>query len=282
MVRKTYVFSSKRTGRAQIIKKQKEKFPQLVRNVVEMSDVVLEILDARFVTETRNKEIEDLIIKSGKKLIYVLNKADLVDKKAKRAQMDELGIKNYLFVSCKERKGVSRLRNQIKEAAKKIDLSDKEEKRVNVGIVGYPNTGKSSLINVLIGRSSAKVGAEAGFTRGIQKLRLSKEILILDTPGIIPDEEYSHIEKGAIQKQARVGARTLGKIRDPEMVVAGLMKGDSAAIEKFYDVKAEGDVEVLMEKLGRKKNFLKKGGAIDEDRTLRLVIRDWQEGRIRV
>jgi hypothetical protein len=216
-------------------------------------------------------------------LIYVLNKADLVDKKAKRAQVEELGITPFLFVSCRERKGVAKLRNKVKEAVKKIDLNEAAggEKRAQVGIIGYPNTGKSSLINILIGRSSAKVGAEAGFTRGIQKLRLSKDILILDTPGVIPDEEYSHIERGAIQKQARVGARTLGKIRDPEMVVAGLMKTDADAIEKFYDVEAEGDVEILMEKLGRKKNFLKKGGAIDEDRTFRLIIRDWQRGIIK-
>ena len=219
-------------------------------------------------------------MKRGKKLLYVLNKSDLVDVKAKKKEMEELKLHPYIFVSCKKKDGISKLRNKIKESVKSVDIG--KMTRAQVGIIGYPNTGKSTLINVLTGRSSAGTGGEAGFTKGMQKIRLTEGILILDTPGVIPEEEYSHTKKEALQKQIKVGARTTGKIRDPEMFVLELMNTYSAQIEKFYNLEANGDAELFIEKVGRKMHFLKKGNKVDEDRAARLIIRDWQKGRIRI
>jgi len=257
------------------ITKQKKKFLDVVKDLIRISDVVLEVLDARFVDETRNLEFEGEIKKQGKKLIYVLNKADLVDVKKKFSDMGD-----YVYVSAKNKEGIKELRAKIKELVKKIDIGEK--KRAQVGIIGYPNTGKSTLINLLTGKESARVGAEAGFTKGMQKIRFSPGILILDTPGVIPESEYSHTRKESIQKQVKVGARTIDKIKEPEMVVLELMKDYAKKIQKFYKIKAEGRYDVLIEKLGRKKHFLKKGGVVDEDRTSRLVIKDWQTGRIKL
>lgn len=279
MARVRYSFSSRRTGHIKNMRKQKEKFPKLVRDIVETSDILLEVLDARFIQETRNTEIENLIHSQGKKIIYVLNKSDLVDLKSKILEVGLLEISSFLFVSCKKRKGMSKLRDKIKIEVKKLGI---ENRRVQVGIIGYPNTGKSSLINRLIGKSSARTAPEAGFTKGVQKIRFSPNILILDTPGVIPESEYSHTERGALQKQIMVGARTSDRIRDPELFVSEIMKTHSKQIEKFYKIDAKGDVELLIEQLGRKRNFLRKGGVVDEDRTSRWVIRDWQEGRIKI
>ena len=279
MARVRYSFSSRRTGHTENIRKQKEKIPKLVKDIVEISDIVLEILDARFIQETRNRELEKLIKLKGKKIIYVLNKADLVDLKSKIQEIGLLEISPYIFVSCKERKGVSRLRDYIKAEAKKTHITDR---KVQVGIIGYPNTGKSSLINILSRKSSAGTASEAGFTRGVQKIGLTSNIVILDTPGIIPESEYSHTREEAIKKQVKVGARTSNRIRNPEMFISELMRTHSTQIEKFYGIDAKGDTEVLIEQLGRKRNFLRKGGVVDEDRTSRTIIKDWQEGRIRL
>jgi len=280
MVRVQYKFSSSRTGKLKNIKKQRQKYPNIIKDIIKISDLVLEILDARFISETRNQKIEHIIMKRGKKLLYVLNKSDLVDVKAKKKEMEELNLHPYIFVSCKKKDGISKLRNRIKESVKSIDIG--KMTRAQVGIIGYPNTGKSTLINVLTGRSSAGTGGEAGFTKGMQKIRLTEGILILDTPGVIPEEEYSHTKKEALQKQIKVGARTTGKIRDPEMFVLELMNTYSAQIEKFYNLEANGDAELFIEKVGRKMHFLKKGNKVDEDRAARLIIRDWQKGRIRI
>lgn len=272
---KQYAFSSSRTGKLKNIKKQKAKFPKIAKDIIRISDVILQILDARFIEETRNLELEKMIKTQGKKIIYIFNKSDLV--KVKKGGWK--GLKPYVYVSARNRTGIRELRIKIKAMVKKLDIG---WKRAHVGIIGYPNTGKSSLINLLTGKSSAKTGAEAGFTKGMQKIRLTSDILLLDTPGVIPESEYSHTRIEAIQKQAKVGARTIDKIRDPEIVVIELMKKNLKDIEKFYGVSSKGDVDNLIEKVGKKMNFLKKGGVIDEDRTARQIIRDWQTGKIRI
>lgn len=279
MARVRYAFSSRRTGHIKNIRKQKKKIPKLVEEILEISDIILEILDARFLEETRNKEFEGLIKQQEKRIIYVINKTDLVDLKSKILEVSSLKISPYIFVSCKKRKGISGLKNKVKIEAKNLGITDR---KIHVGVIGYPNTGKSSIINALSGKSSARTGSEAGFTKGVQKIRLSSDILMLDTPGVIPKLEYSHTKEEAIKKHAKIGARTSNTIRNPEMIVVELIKNFSNQIEKFYKINAKGNPEVLIESLGRKKGFLKKGGVVDEDRTSRLIIKDWQEGKISI
>ncbi len=247
----------------------------LIQKIIQDSDIILEILDARFIEETRNSEIEEQIKKQNKKLIYVLNKSDLLLEKKKK-----INLSPSILVSCKERRDIKKLRDLIKILSKKIKKSFGE--KIIVGIIGYPNTGKSSLINLLIGKSSAGVGSEAGFTRGIQKLRLDENILILDSPGVIPEKQYSHTEKEKISKQTIAGGRSYSQVKDPEIVVAELIGAYPNILEKFYNIQANKDSEILIEELGRKKGFLKKGGLVDIDRTARYILRDWQTGKIRI
>ncbi|MGD9276442.1 MAG: 50S ribosome-binding GTPase [Candidatus Pacearchaeota archaeon] len=257
------------------IKKQKQKFSDILLHVVEVSDIILEVLDSRFVSETRNKKIENLIRKKGKKIIYVLNKSDLANKKIPG------GLIPYVFVSCKNRTGSRELRDRIKIESSKLP-NQKNYKRTQVGVIGYPNSGKSSIINLLGGKSSAKTSNMAGFTKGIQKIKLTNEILLLDSPGVIPIEEYSQTSIKKISEHAKVSARDYNKIKDPEIVVNNLMKDYSKQIEKFYMIVAKKDSEILIEKLGRKLNLLKKQGAVDGDKVARKILKDWQEGKIKI
>jgi len=276
MVRVRYSFGSRHTGKLDNIKKQRKKFPKVMLDVVRVSDVILEVLDARFIRETRNFELEKEIEKEGKMIIYVLNKADLVDK---RAVESKLKIRPYVFVSCSKRQGGKRLRDLIKRIVRDVNLTG-NRKRYQVGIVGYPNTGKSSLINFLSGRAVAKTGNEAGFTKGMQKVKLTNDILILDTPGVIPESEYSLKDREKIAKQARVGARSVGKLRDPEFAVQELLnrKRDKGLLEGYYSIKTGEDSDDFLEKLGKKRGYLKKGGIVNLERTARMVMKDWQDG----
>jgi ribosome biogenesis GTPase A len=175
-----YTYSSHRTRRIEKIRKQRVKYPQVAKNIVDTSDIILEVLDARFLEETRNRELEKEIEKQDKKIIYVLNKSDLV----KSSKLKEIKgtVYPYVLVSCIKRKGIKDLRNLIKRLAKDVEkrekreiLKDKvvlgEDNRIKVGVIGYPNAGKSSLLNLLAGKSAAGVGADAGFTRNVQKIR---------------------------------------------------------------------------------------------------------------
>jgi len=291
MVRVRYSFGSRHTGRIANIKKQRGKYPDIMKDVVRISDIVLEVLDARYIEETRNLEVEADVLKRGKVLVYVFNKSDLVDIKDLEAQIPSW-MRPYVFISATKNIGLKDIKARIKMEAKRIlkdrvsaktdgvvsDLDGK--KRIHVGVIGYPNAGKSSVINFITRRSVAKTAKQAGFTKGMQKIRMSENILILDTPGVIPVSKYS-TESKHFAEDVKVGGRTYSDVKDPEDVVFYLMKSDAKKIEKFYGIDSKGDVEILIEELGKSKGFLGKGGKVDVDRTARIILRDWQAGKIK-
>jgi hypothetical protein len=263
-------------------KRQRGKYPMLAEKIVEMSDIILEILDLRFAQQTRNPEIEAKAKKQKKQIIYVFNKSDLIDKR--KIDADYLSsLTPKVFVSCTQRKGIKELRNKIKYLARQVhNPVDQALGKVTVGVVGYPNTGKSSVINILAGKTATGVGADAGFTKGIIKVKLTPEINLLDSPGIIAEGDYSTSDVNSISRNTLVGAKSYSQVRNPELAVAHLTRDYPAVFDKFYNLESNGDSEILIEKLGRKRNLLKKGNEIDEDKTARLILKDWQEGRIRL
>lgn len=282
----------KKAKRIANIKKQRQKYPDLTHKIIEISDIILEVLDARFIQETRNTELEEKAKESNKKIIYVLNKADLVTIKKIKPELLK-SVKPYVFVSSKKRSGGKILRALIKKEARKIDkettrilkqekiMEIKGKRQVLIGVIGYPNTGKSSLINFLIGRSSAGVGSDAGFTRNMQKLKLAPDIFLIDTPGVIPSEIYSNTNQEAISYHTKVGSRSYSQVKDPEIIVSNLMKDCPGVLEKFYKIDANGNSEVLLEEIGKQKNFYKQKAEINFDKSARQVLKDWQEGKIK-
>lgn len=281
-MRVKYIFSSRRNRQIKNIRKQRPKYPELLLKVIDISDIVIQVLDARFFKEMRDKEIEKIIKKGKKQIIYVLNKSDLVEKeKIKRYELEK--IKPFVFTSCTERTGIKELRDKIKQISKSVKKDpDNKYDRIQVGVIGYPNTGKSSLINYLIGKMSAGVGAEAGYTRGLQKIRLTKEILLIDSPGVIPAKDYSQHEQEKITKHQKVGGKSFSQIKEPEILLSELVKQYPSQIETHYQIKIEDDSEILMEELGKRMGFLKKGGKVDYDKTSRKIIKDFQEGKIKI
>lgn len=265
--------SSKRLRKA---KSPRKKFPELLKVVIDSSDILLEILDSRFIQQTRNNYIEELIKKKNKKIIYVLNKSDLISKE----NIDQSHLENlrpFVLVSSLQRKGIKKLRNKIKEFTKTLP-EKKDNEKFTVGVIGYPNTGKSSVINILVGKKSAKTARTSGFTKGLQKIKLTQDIMLLDSPGVIPEREYSNISQEKLSKHAMVGARDYHKVKDPEIIISQIVKTYKNLFEKFYKIEFK-DSEDLIQKIGEKNNIFQKKGLINEDKTARLILKDWQEGK---
>lgn len=271
---------SRRSGKAKASKdptESKEKFPEMARKVLRNSEIILEVINSQFVKETKNPTLEKEAKKKGKTLIYVFNKSDL----SKRSNLAKFSyLQPNVWVSCKERSGISSLRDLVIKKSKKIEREDNE--KVTVGIIGYPNTGKSSLINQLAKKSSAKTSSEAGYTKGLQKIKLNKDIVLLDSPGVISKASYSGTETNKITQHAKVGSRSYSQVKEADMVVATIMKEYPGKLESHYEIDAKGDPEELIERLGEKRGYMKSGGKVDEERTAKHILKDWQEGEIEI
>lgn len=236
-------------------------FWNIVNKVIEDADIIIEVLDARFPELTRNKEVENKVLQKGKKLLYVINKADLSEEVTK-----QLKVKPFVLFSAKKHYGT----NLLREALMKISKGES----VRVGVLGYPNVGKSSVINALKGRGSAPVSPKAGFTKHKQTIRASGKIIFLDTPGVIPFKEQDKV------KHAIISSTDFTKVKEPDMVVMEMMKEYPGVIEKYYGVDVSDDLESVIENIAMKTGKLKKQRQPDIERCSRDIIKDWQRGKI--
>ncbi len=235
-----------------------------VNEVLREAYIIIEVLDARFVEETRNREIEYKVRSSGKKILYVLNKCDLVNIDELKEKSKEL--QPSVFISSKERLGTTILKKKI------LELSQGE--KVTVGVLGYPNVGKSSLINALAGRGAARTSSESGFTKGLQKVRVDNKIMLIDTPGVFPKEEKDVVKYG------KTSAMSSGKIRDPEYVALRIIEDEKEKVKRHFHLE-EDDAEEILEKIAVIYKKIRKGKELDLDAAARLFLKKWQEGSIK-
>ncbi|BDR93182.1 GTPase [Vulcanisaeta souniana] len=242
-----------------------------VRGVLELSDLVLEVVDARDPMETRNRKLEELLNRLGKPLIIVINKADLVPMNILKEWKEYLEREHpTVFISAKNRLGTRKLITSIKQHAPKLP--------VRISVVGYPNVGKSTIINYLRGRHVAETSPIPGWTIGEQVVKAKQWLVVIDTPGVIPPEEIKDeallIIKGAIDPS---------KIDDPVppaiKLIMRIKTFNPKAFMDRYGVDAEDPME-LLELIGRRRGLLVKGGKVNTRNAAVAVIRDWVIGKL--
>jgi len=242
-------------------------FWKIVNKVIRDADIILEVLDSRFIDESRNKEIEDKIERNGKVLIHVINKCDLVDPKYLNKKKNSLT--NCVFVSSTVHHGFTKLREKILIVGKRAFGKDE----FIVGVVGYPNTGKSSVINALSGRRKAPTSSRSGFTKGVMKVKADNKIRLLDTPGVLPFDETDEL------RLVLLGSKNFDQIKNPDYIAESLIENNKDLIKSYYDV-PEATGEEMLESIALKFNFVKKGNTPDIERTARHIMRDWQVGKL--
>ena len=246
-----------------------DKFFDIIYDNIRYADVIIEVLDARNPMGTRNTRVEDYIKNFSKKMILVLNKADLVPNSIIR-KWREILKQDYTVFYLIGVKKYSESMNLLKKYLFKLAKSQE----IKVLIIGYPNVGKSSIINALKMKDMAQTSPEAGHTRGKQYIRLSNKVLLIDSPGVFPVNQEDEVEL-ALKNAIRVE-----KIKDLELVVDNIFKlvGKDKVL-KYYDIEFSDSTEFL-EKLARKRGKLLKGNKPNTDAAARIFIREFQRNKI--
>ncbi|MFX1298684.1 MAG: GTPase, partial [Promethearchaeota archaeon] len=225
---------------------------QVIEDVINDANLILEVLDARDPQGTRSKRIEKLIMtQADKKLILVLNKIDLIPKNIAMKWREILQLE-HPTIAISATRGFERTLRLLR---KKI-LQYTPSLPAYVAIVGYSNVGKSTIINGLKGTKIVGTSPQAGFTRGKQYINLTKSILLIDSPGIIPVE-------GDELELALKAVITPEKINNVDAVVKEIInRARKSVLSAFYKIQFS-ELDELLEQLAKKRGRLLPGGVPD-------------------
>ena len=245
-------------------------------------NVAVIAVDARAPQSTMSPDLLKLL--SGKICIVVLNKSDLADDNQTKLwtahYKREFG-SALAFSATKDKAG--KLLSAIGAAAAPIKKRYAEKgvrKTIRVLVAGVPNVGKSAIINRLIGRKSAKEGDKPGVTRGLQWVRLSDDLELLDSPGLL----WPKIESQDTASKIAVLGSLKHEILDLTALAIELIRmlASSApdAITTRYGVSADGEPHEVLEAICKKRGFLQKQGEIDTDRGAKVLLDEFKGGRL--
>ncbi len=257
---------------------------RMLQESLKMTDVVVELVDARAPLASRNPDFDDLF--RNKPRVCLLNKADLADEEITRrwaAYFRARGVTALPF-SANQGKGMNAALRAVEQAA--ADVVERQLKRgirktVRAMVTGIPNVGKSSFINRLKGRSAAKAGDKPGVTRGKQWIVLGPYLELLDTPGML----WPKFD----DQQAALRLAWLGSIReeimDLQRLAGSLLKELSvrkpqAILERYKLRNLTEDGDGLLEQACRGRGWLQKGGVPDLERGAQIVLDEFRGGKL--
>ncbi|TRY51906.1 GTP binding/Guanine nucleotide-binding protein-like 3 N-terminal domain containing protein [Cryptosporidium tyzzeri] len=272
-----------------------------LRKLIEESDVVLEILDARDPLGFRNVELERSIVAQGKKLVLILSKIDLVPGDVVkewltylRREHPTLAFKSALNSSTEfgvnhsKSSGLNASHDFIKASSVAFGVSPlmsliknysrynkNSKKSITIGVMGYPNVGKSSLINSLKRGYCVKVGAVAGVTRHLQRIDLDSTTKLIDSPGVVftgNSQDPSQVLRNTVQ---------LTNVKDYfEPISLLLQKIDHEILLKLYKIPIFNNVSEFLTNVSISRGKLNKGGIPDINSAAMIVLTDWFNGKI--
>lgn len=301
-------------------------YDKVFKQVVEQADVVLYVLDARDPEGTRSREVERSVMAAaagGKRLILILNKVDLIPPKVLRDWL--VYLRRYFPTLPLRASGaapnahtfnhrdltVQSTSATLFKALKSYAASKQLKRAVSVGVIGYPNVGKSSVINALLSRMSGKgassskacpAGAEAGVTTSIRSVKIDSKLTLLDSPGVVFPSSSSVQSGGLVSLKNATEAHAHlillnavppKQIDDPIPAVSLLLRRLSASpelIQKLTDVydipallpsRTDGDTTTdFLVQVARKRGRIGRGGIPNLHAAAMTVVTDWRDGRI--
>lgn len=260
---------------------------------IKLIDVVIEIVDARIPIASQNPDIKQ--ITSNKKKIIILNKADLANEVETKKWIEYFTKQGITAIATDSNigKGIKEtlrsIQDMMKDEREKVASKGRINKNIRIMICGIPNVGKSSFINRIVKKKSAEVGNRPGVTKQKQWVRISNNIELLDTPGVLwPKFE----NKDVSLKLAYTGTikdEVLDKLDIAYNLLQYLEKNNKKELfdrykltdEKINSIISEEDETIkLMNLIAQKRGAIISGGEIDYEKVSSIILNDFRSGKI--
>jgi nuclear GTP-binding protein len=246
--------------------------------VIDSSDVVVQVLDVRDPLGTRSRRIEEELRRPERRhkhMVLLLNKCDLVPVWVTRRWVQILS-HEYPTLAFHASITNSFGKGALIQLLRQFGQLHKDKKQICVGFVGYPNVGKSSIINTLRGSRVCRAAPVPGETKVWQYITLFRRIYLIDCPGVVYATS-DHTQEESVLK----GVVRVENLSDPASFVgAVLARAKTIYIQRTYGVKQWTDAENFLEQLARMRFKFLRGGEPDVQTVARSVLHDWQRGKI--
>lgn len=277
----SYAGSSQNRTKEQI----RRHYVRMLHKVIDQSDLVILVLDARDPEGCRSRLVEEEVRRresEGKKLVFVLNKIDLVSKENAQQWLRYL---RHSTPTLPFRSASSNQRSNLSSTTapglmRLLKAFKPTSQSITVGVVGFPNVGKSSLINSLKRSKACAVAAQPGHTKDLQSVQLERGIKIVDSPGVVFDEDESSdsSQKGSILLRNVVKVED---IEDPIAVVEEILaRTEHETLQKLYNLPQFSSTLEFLTMLALNSGRLLKGGTPDLLAAARHVLMDWNHQKI--
>ncbi len=251
---------------------------------IKLIDLVIELIDARVPTSSRNPDIDE--IAKGKSRLAVLNKSDLAD-----PRKNDEWLKHYqnkgtpaLLVDSRNRTGFAPIGKAIEEACKvKIERDRKRgiiNRPVRAMVVGIPNVGKSTFINSMCKKASAKTGNKPGVTKGKQWINLNKNVELLDTPGILWPRFDNELTGMHLAFIGSINDEIVDEVELAMELMNYLKKSYAGVLFNRYEVDESKETPVILNDIAIKRGCLKKGNETDYSKAANILLDDFRSGKL--
>lgn len=262
------------------------KTKRMIASELPHMDAVCEILDARIPLSSRNPDVDDLT--AGKPRLIVLNRADQADPAQTRRWSQYFRAKGWAVLEANAKGGVgtekfaAAVRELLKEKLETYAAKGQVGRVVRVMVLGIPNVGKSTFINKVAKRKTAKAEDRPGVTRSKQWVPVDATLELLDTPGIL----WPKFDDPEVGKRLAFTGAVKDDVLDIEELACYLMDYLAAhyadvLTERYKITVEDGDSGYdLLEKAGRKRGFLMRGAQVDTERMARILLDEFRGGKL--
>lgn len=263
-----------------------------IKEKLKVVDIVFEIRDARAPLATGNKSLDEILRQKSR--LIILNKVNLADPKKIalwEAWFRKEGVP-FVFIDCFDRaqmkKVLAMAKNIVMEKRKKNNPEKEVQKqKIRLMVIGLPNTGKSTIINQLAGRSAVKVADKPGQTQVQQLIVIDKDLELLDTPGVMPPS-FAREEHGLwLCALNAIPEDVVGDLLPARFIVnyyKNLAPEDSKAFSARYKLESldlpNTSADEIMDKIAVLRGCLKQKGELDLDRVYKLILNDFRKGEL--